>query len=395
MTTVLNDRMAKLISRARELSTVVGERAEQCEVLRRILPETHKDFLDAGFYKILQPARYGGFDLEFGIQTDLAAEIGRGCASSAWVLSVISCHSWMVGMFPEQAQDDVWGDHPDAIISSSFLSMGPTSVKRTDGGYQLKGRWGFSSGADYCQAALLLVTIPLDSGKSREPALLLVPKSRYEVVDTWHATGLTGTGSNDLIIKEAFVPDHCVLRIKDTTGGPTPGSVINSGPNFKLPLFSVLPFNLVGAAFGAARGALDTIVVGLKEQSSSAQVVLKNQQSVQLRVAQVTALIETAWNALQPIRYKINSDANQGIVPSIETKTKYRLVLGHSAKLCVEAMDQLFPLMGGRGLSVGNPVQRAWRDVHSVAQHVGLIWDIQASNFGLVKLGLPCTDPLQ
>jgi len=395
MTTVLNDQMAQLIYRARELSTVVGERAEQCEVLRRILPETHKDFLDAGFYKILQPARYGGFDLEYGIQTDLAAEIGRGCASSAWVLSVVSCHSWMVGMFPEQAQDDVWGDHPDAIISSSFLSMGPTSVKRTDGGYLLKGRWGFSSGADYCQAALLLVTIPLDSGKGREPALLLVPKSRYEVVDTWHTTGLTGTGSNDLIIKEAFVPDYCVLRIKDTTGGPTPGSLINSGPNFKLPLFSVLPFNLVGAAFGAARGALDTIVDGLKERNSSAQVVLKNQQSVQLRVAHVTALIETAWNALQPIRYKINLDANQGIVPSIETKTKYRLVLGHSAKLCVEAMDQLFPLMGGRGLNVGNPVQRAWRDVHSVAQHVGLIWDIQASNFGLVKLGLPCTDPLQ
>ena len=395
MTTMLKDRIDQLISRARELSTIIGERAEQCEALRRIPPETQKDFLDAGFYKVLQPARYGGFDLEYGIQTDLAAEIGRGCASSAWVLSVVSCHSWMVGMFPEQAQDDVWGDHPDAIISSSFLAMGSTSVTRTDGGYQLKGRWGFSSGADYCQAALILVTIPLESGKGREPALLLIPRSSYEVIDTWHATGLTGTGSNDLLIKESFVPDHCVLRIRDTTGGPTPGSLVNSGPNFKLPLFSILPFNLIGAAFGAARGALNTIVDGLKERSSAAQVVLKNQQSVQLRIAQVTALIETAWNALEPIRYKIIEDAKQGIVPNIETKTKYRLVLAHSAKLCVESMDELFPLMGGRGLSVGNPVQRAWRDVHSVAQHVGLIWDIQASNFGLVKLGLPCADPLQ
>ncbi|MBT5048188.1 MAG: hypothetical protein HOM58_06780, partial [Rhodospirillaceae bacterium] len=149
----------------------------------------------------------------------------------------------------------------------------------------------------------------------------------------------------------------------------------------------------IGAALGAARGAVDMVAEGLAGRQTVTQVNLAEQQSVQLRIAQSAALAETAWNALQPVRHSINEDARNNIVPDIMTKAQNRLILGQSAKLCTEAMDHLFPLLGGRGLAKGNAVQRAWRDVHAVGQHVGLVWDIQAGQFGRIKLGLECPDP--
>ncbi len=389
----LKNRANELIAAARAMAPVVAERAARCEELRRLPSETEQAFRSAGFYRVLQPARYGGFELDYGTQTELAMEVARGCAASGWNLSVVGCHSWILGMFPGEAQDDVWGEDPEATISSSFLPLGAPSIERGKGGYKISGRWGFSSGSDYCQAAILMGSVESRSGDGREPAFLLLPRSDYAVEDTWRATGLAGTGSNDLVIADVFVPDHRILRIGDARGGPTPGSTVNPGHLYRLPVYAVFPFNLIGAAIGAARGALDAVADGLAGRNPTTQVSLSAQQSVQLRIAQVAAQVETAWNALQPVREEINRQAREGIVPDLLTRSRYRLILGQAARLCVAAMDDLFPLLGGRGLVQGNPVQRAWRDVHAIAQHIGLVWDVQAGFYGAVRLGQPCPDP--
>jgi len=386
-------RAADLIAAARAMAPVVAGRAARCEELRRLPPETEQDFRDAGFYRVLQPARYGGMELDYGIQTELAMEVARGCAASGWNLGVVACHGWILGMFPGEAQEDIWGARPDATISSSFLPLGAPTIERGKGGYRIKGRWGFSSGSDYCQAAILMGAVDRQGAEGREPAFLLLPRDDYAVEDTWRATGLAGTGSNDLVVDDAFVPNHRILRIGETRGGPTPGSAVNPGHIYRLPLYAIFPFNLIGAAIGAARGALDTVAAGLAARNPTTQVSLSEQQSVQLRIAQVAAQVEVAWNALQPVREEVNRQAREGIVPDLLTRSRYRLILGQAGKLCVSAMDDLFPLLGGRGLAAGNPVQRAWRDVHAVAQHIGLTWDVQAGFYGAVKLGQPCPDP--
>lgn len=389
----IDDRLAGLMATAHHMLPDIAERAAECEQIRRLPTATEHEFREAGFYKVVQPVRFGGMELDYGSQTELAAEIARACASSGWNLSITACHAWMLGMFPGEAQDDIWGPDPDATLSSSFLPMGPVSVEPEADGYRLNGRWGFSSGCDHCQGVILLGFVDELDGPGKEPAFLMVPRADYTIEDTWQAVGLCGTGSNDLILDKVFVPGHRILRVSDTRGGPTPGSAVNPGPIFQIPLYMAFPFNTVGAALGAARGAVDAIAEGMAGRQTVTQVNLAEQQSVQLRIAQSAALAETAWNALQPVRQSINNDAAGGIVPDILTKAQNRLIIGQSAKLCVEAMDYLFPLLGGRGLAKGNAVQRAWRDVHAVAQHVGLIWDIQAGQFGRVKLGLECPDP--
>lgn len=386
-------REAELIAQARALAPVVAERAARCEAVRRLPEETEQAFRDAGFYQVLQPAAFGGLELDYGIQTELAAEIGRGCASSGWNLSVIAAHAWMLGMFPEAAQRTVWGRNTDATLSTSFLPRPGAAAKRVDGGYRVDGKWGFSSGADYCQAAIVQAMVRPQAGAPPEAAFLLIPRDEYRIEDTWYASALCGTGSNDLAFEDVFVPDEHVLLVRDTRGGGSPGSAVNPGPLYRLPVYAVFPFSLIGAALGGAAGALETMVSGMAGRATVSGADLGKRQSVQLRIADAAARVETAWSSLRQLRNEINARARAGEAFDIDSKMRCRLALAHAAQLCIEAVDTLFPLLGGRGLAAGDAVQRAWRDVHAVGQHIGLVWDIQAGLYGAVRLGQPCPDP--
>jgi 3-hydroxy-9,10-secoandrosta-1,3,5(10)-triene-9,17-dione monooxygenase len=226
-----------------------------------------------------------------------------------------------------------------------------------------------------------------------EATFAVIPLTEARIEDTWYASGLAGTGSNDIVVEKLFVPEHRVLAISKLKGGPTPGSAVNPGTLYRIPLFAAFPFTLIGPALGAARGALDAVVDGLAARKSVAQVKLAEQQSVQLRIARVAAQIDTAEASVLHLLEAHNRDARAGKIPSPLERARCRLNLGFAADLCVQAMENLLPLLGGRGLIATDPVQRAWRDVHAVAQHVAMVWDVQANLYGPVRLGLPCPDP--
>ena len=373
----------RLVALAREMVPDVRERAQHTEERRRIADDTARSFAEAGFFRVLQPSRYGGFEMDYGTHTRLAVEIGRGCASSAWVLSVIASHSWLLGMFPAEAQDEVWSTDPEVLVATSFLAVDP-KVEPAQGGLALSGRWKFSSGVDLCRWAILMIP---------DARFALIPLAQARIEDTWFSSGLAGTGSNDIVIDRLFVPAHRVLEISSLKGGPTPGSAVNPGYLYRMPVFASFPFTLIGPALGAARGALDAVADGLAVRKSAAQVRLAEHQGVQLRVARVAAQVDAAEASVSQMLETCLRDARTGAVPSLPERARCRLNLGFAAELCVRAMENLLPLTGGRGLLAGDPVQRAWRDVHAVAQHVAMVWDVQAGLYGPVRLGLPCPDP--
>ncbi len=373
------------------MAPVVAGRAADCIELRRLPPETEREFHDAGFYKCLQPKRYGGFEFDYGVHTELGMEVGRGCASSGWNLSIMACHGWIMGMFPVDAQDEVWGDNQNATISSSFLALGPPKVTPEGDGFRLNARYGFSSGSDYCQAAILQV--PMDIGNGMEPCFVMLPREDYQVQDNWYANGLAGTGSHDLLIEDAYVPPHRILPVFQTRGGPTPGSIGNDSHIYRIPMYAAFAFNLIGPAIGAVKGALDIVADGLAGRATITGANIAQLQSAHIRIADATARVESAWSSLLPIREEINRDARNGVVPDILRRVHYRLMVAYASRLCVEAMELLFPLLGGRGLAKGNPVERAWRDVHAIGQHIGTTWDVHAGAYGAVRLGGDCPDP--
>ena len=385
---------AALMERARALVPVVRERAAEAERQRRIPPATDRDFRAAGFYRVLQPKMFGGHELDYGTHTELAAELARGCPSSGWALGITASHAWIFGMFPPEAQKEFWGADPEAAIATSFFGEA-VSLAREAGGFRLKGRWKFSSNIDNCQAVLLLAMLPPAGGAGRPSAyFLFVPRRDYKVEDTWHAAGLMATGSNDVVVENALVPEHYAVDIALCTRGKAPGGAFHANPLYRLPLYAVFPYTLVGAALGAAQGALEH-VAGMLEGRSAAlsQIKVREQTPVQMRVGEAAAEINAARALLRQDSQRFNQLAKAGEFPDTAERASYRLNLGYACKLCVSAVERLYPLGGAQGLAAADPLQRAWRDAHAVSAHIALVWDIQAANYGAVRLGLPCPDP--
>ena len=383
-----------ILGRARDMIPALREWADRAEQARRLPAETDQAFRDAGFYKIMQPSAFGGLELDFGTQTELAVILAPGCASSAWVASVTACHGWILGMFPPEAQNDVWGKTPDASVASSFLPFGP-DITRVDGGFHINGRWGFSSGVDYCSWAVLTMTAPSRDGSGKPEAMFaLVPLSDCKIIDNWHTTGLSATGSNDIVVEEVFVPDHRTVSMSALRGGASPGSEVNPGYLYRLPQRATFSFNLVGTAIGAARGAVQSVVTELKNRITVTGANLGDLSSVQFRIAEAEAELAAAYALMIRNRDEIIRDGQANLLPSAEDRARYRRDNAYATKLCVQAVDRVYPITGGRGIAAANAVNRAWRDVHAVSHHIALTWDVSASTSGALAVGAPNPDPL-
>lgn len=384
---------ATLVARARDLVPVLAERAAQAERDRRVSKDTDRDFRDAGFYRALQPARYGGMELDYGVQTLIARELAHGCASSGWVGGILACHAWMAGMYPDEAQAEIWGADPDVAIATSFLPVG-AEVEERGGDLRISGRWRFSSGVDHCGWAILQANVPARDGNGPpDPVFALVDLSACEIEDAWNSAGLSATGSNDIVVKDADIPPHRMMRVLEMRGDETPGSVAHDSYLYRLPLYAVFSFNIIGPALGAARGALAAVTEGMTRQRPVTGADLTRVATVHQRIGKATALLDGADALVAQLRSEIISMGQAGEAFEMTDRARYRLNIGHVAQNCCDAVDELLPLTGGRGLETSHPMQRAWRDVHAVAQHIGLVWDVQTGLYGNVLLGHGSPDP--
>src|SRR5688572_10535982 len=221
----------ELVGRARALIPTLRERAHRADELRRIPEETIADFEQAGFFRMLQPVRWGGFEVDPKTFFEVQRTVARGCASSAWVLGVVGVHAWQLALFEEQAQKDVWGDDSRTLISSSYAPTG--TIERADGGFRVSGRWSFSSGCDHADWVFLGGFAPSPADRPPDMRTYLLPKSDYRIDDNWHVAGLKGTGSKDIVVDGAFVPEHRTHKLIDGFRCKSPGNAINTSPDRK------------------------------------------------------------------------------------------------------------------------------------------------------------------
>src|SRR5262245_6684635 len=205
-----------------QLSQDLRNRAAECESLRRLPEETFESYQRSGLLRALQPHQWGGFELSPLTFFEAVVEVAGACPSSAWFLSVVGIHNWQLGLFPEEAQRDVWGKETNVLISSSYAPTG--KVERVDGGFRLSGRWSFSSGCDHCQWVFLGGVAPGD-GPIPDMRTFLLPRSDYQIIDNWYVAGLAGTGSKDIVVDSAFVPEHRPPRVRDADTFPKRKSV--------------------------------------------------------------------------------------------------------------------------------------------------------------------------
>jgi 3-hydroxy-9,10-secoandrosta-1,3,5(10)-triene-9,17-dione monooxygenase len=380
---------AVMIARAKALIPNLRDRASRTEELRRLPPETERDLHDTGLFRIVQPKRVGGSEFDYVALVDCADALGQADASVGWNFANLASHHWMLGMFDKRAQDLVW-KNADALIASSFI-FPAGRARKVDGGYVLRGSWPFSSGVDSCEWNMLASVVSSDDeADGIEYRIFLLNKSDYKIKDTWNATGLRGTGSNDVEVNDAFVAEPMTLAVSDLAGGPTPGSAVNPNALYELPVFSLFPYVLSGVALGNAQACLDDYVEVARHRASTYnRAKLADLQSTQIKIAEASAKIDAARLIMRSTCIEAMADARRGHVPGTAAKTKLRRDGAYSVNLCTEAVSLLFSASGARGLFTTGALQRQFRDAHAINSHLAFNFDAAGTNYGRVALGLP------
>jgi len=383
----------ELVARAAALKPVLRERQRETERNRRVPDETVTDLKAAGPYKVQQPARYGGYQFDVGTFVRCASEIGAGCGSTGWVYSTAAQHQWQIGMYDVAAQDEVWGDDPYQISASSY-SPGGTAVE-VDGGYRITGKWLYCSGVLNADWMILGARIAKDSNSDPyTQGYILVPKAQYSVEDNWDVMGLIGTGSNDVIIEDLFVPAHRMLTLEQALSGNPPGAAVNDHALWNIPFFAAISLCLCGAAMGMAQGALETYIDQISVRKTRGAALSQPQSmadfpTIQARVAEAAAAIDAAQHLVARDCDDIMRVMREGRPLTTEERARNKGDLSFAVKMARRATDLLFESVGGAGLSNDSVTQRFWRDLHSASKHISLNWDMCSTLYGRVSLGLP------
>lgn len=381
----------ELVSRAQDLGPTLRDRLPEADELRRIPDQTIRDFHEAGFFRMLQPKRAGGFEVHPKTFFDVQMAIAKGCPSSAWVLGVVAVHAWQLGLFAEQAQKDVWGNGPRTLISSSYAPTG--KIERAPGGFKVSGRWSFSSGCDHCDWVFLGGFAPAAPDGPPDMRTYLLPKSDYRIDDNWHVMGLKATGSKDIVVEGAFVPEHRTHRLIDGFRCKSAGNEINTSPLFRLPFGQIFVRSVSSTSIGIAERALEAFTsTAAKRIAAGDQSKVAVDPTVQRIAADAAAAIDEVKLVLYRNMDELMSYAERGQTPPIDRRVRFRFDSSNAADRCAKVVASLFTESGGRAIFLGNPLLRAWLDVNAARAHYANNPEKPGRNFGGVQLDLKNTD---
>ena len=369
----------ELLRAASDLVPLLKDRAAHTEELRRLPDETVQDILSSGLIRIGVPLRFGGLDVDYGLMLEAGVELGKGCPSTAWCYSLWSAHAWLMGYWPLEAQEEVFGNGPDVLCSSS-LNPGRSTLETTAGGFRLSGRWEFSSGCD----AAAWITL---GGQGPDGLVwMLLPRSDCEIIDTWFVSGLRGTGSKDIVVKDAFIPDHRVMVMASAGDGDWTGWEIHRQDRYRIPIPVLLGWDLVAPMIGIALGMIEEFTARLIGTSGPGRTAESG--GVQLRLSQASAEVDAGRALMRDDIREIFRKAQTGDTFSTLERARFRRDKAFVTQLCLRAVNRLFDLSGGHALFDSVGLQRYHRDAQAVAHRDGLIMDLGGLQYGRVALGL-------
>jgi len=379
--------------RAREIVPILRERAQKCEDARMLIRENEQLLHETGLFRFHQPKQFGGMELDFVAIFDVPAEIARGCPSTAWNVGNLATHHWMLGYWEPETQHEVWDANPDALIASS-IALAAGRARKVEGGFEVNGRWPFSSGVDNAEWNMLAVTV-YDGDNAVDWRLCLVPKSDYEIIDTWYAMGMCGTGSKDIAVKDLFVPERRALALTRTRGGYAhPGAAINRGALFGIPVIGAAGIPLSPASVGAAEGAYEHFIAAMgKRVGTYTGAKVADFQAVQIKLARARVLIDSARALSRNASIVLQEMSARDEIPDLATKLRFRAQSAFAVNQAREAVETLWACYGAQGIYQRDPLQRFLRDVVAMNQHFSFNFDIAGAAFGLHALGGPYNNP--
>ena len=376
---------AELLGRVAELQPLLRKNAAQGEEDRRVVEESIQACGEAGLLKLGQPKRYGGYETSLRTMLDVSAAVGEADGGTAWVVTLLNSGAWMVGLFPQRAQDEVWADDPDVLVSGVVT---PTAESRkVDGGHQVTGRWYYNSGSYHSQWAVLGIPITDATGEVVDQGLALVPRADLDFEETWFVAGMKSSGSNCLIGKDIFVPDHRVISVTAAIEGSYATEHTDEAL-YRSAFVSSLAVMLIGTQLGLGRAALDIVreKAAKKPVSNTFYSAQADSVAFQLQLAEAAMLIDTAHLHAYRAADDIDRAAASGVYPDYLTRARVRADVGWTADRIVEAINLLLSAHGAASFADVNPLQRIWRDSSVAARHAVVLSVVAYEVYGKALL---------
>ena len=352
---------------ARSLLPRIAACAQSVDSERRVSFDIIAALSQAGLFRIMAPRRYGGAELGFATLAEITAEIASACGSTGWTYTVLAGHSWLLALFPQRAQDEAFSNPDD--LTATVVRLGGERPRRVEGGYKIENASGrFCSGIDHAAWIILGAGVETAAG-APEPRYLMVPKSDVEVVDDWFTTGMRGTGSRSLRIREAFVPEHRSVAIADLARGSAPGLSVNTANVYRAPFPQVLPLSLAGAPRGMARGAVNSFRERFRNRIANlGETEIAEHSAFFVRLSDAAAAVDAALALIVSDSREIDSAAD-GVKTSRLDRARYMRDIANAAYMCRQAVNSLFEAVGGSGIYDGEDLQRIWRDINAATAH--------------------------
>ena len=384
----------EVVEAARALSPRLAERARETTEGRRVAAENVGRIKRARLHQVLLPRRCGGLELDLHTHLHVVEELAVGCGSTGWCTGVWHAHTWLLGLFGQEAQDEFTSTTPEAIISAVITPRG--EARTADDGWLLSGFWPFCSGVHHSDWVLLGARVVDECGDPAGEGLMLLPTADIEIKDDWYVNGLTGTGSNSVSTKDVFVPRHRFLSVPDAIQGNAPGAGLHESSLYAGAFVPALALFLCGPALGMARHALDAFCGKL---SGRVVAYTFNEQQADmpvthLEVAEAATKIDTARLLLHALVDSIQDFAGRGDLMPLEQRAKARMDCAYAVRLCMEAAQNLFLAGGGAGLSSTNALQVAARDLQAVNMHGLLVQKTNLEMYGRILLGIRPNSPV-
>jgi 3-hydroxy-9,10-secoandrosta-1,3,5(10)-triene-9,17-dione monooxygenase len=375
-----------LVDAARRLAPEMAAAVQEGDALRRLPDAVWKRLLEDGFFRALQPARWGGGEVHYLEFFEAVMELSRANPSVGWVTGVIGVHPWQLALFDERAQQEMWGDDPTTMHSSSYNPTG--KADKVDGGYRVSGRWSFSTGCDHCRGVNLGAVVPGSDGPIRDFRSFLLHPGQYRIDDNWHVAGLKGTGSKDIVVDDAFVPEYRTQSHLDyALGVPLPGQTKNTGLLYQLPWSVVFNMAVAASVLGSARGFVDAWIDETTTRVVPGGGRLADDALTQRRLAQALWDLDAAAMVIRADIHAMWEMADAQITPSMADRARMRWNMNRGCERVGEAIVDLFRSASGRSIFLDHPLQRRFQDLQGALGHAYLGPDPLARAVGGNLLG--------
>ena len=383
----------ELVERIRELVPMVEAHAAQAERERKPVDAVMRAIEDTGAYKFFVPKRYGGFEFSLTAFMEIGMLLGEGCLSTGWVVTFCMEHNWLLGLFNEQAQDEIFGQQPYIIAPGALAPKGTATP--VDGGYRINGRWEWGTGVMHADWVMVGALTANGDPESPELCMYLIPRDQVNVLDTWHVAGMVGTGSNDIEVTDVVVPGHLRQNITHMRDGGSPGAALHGSATYRMPMMPVLGLTAAAPAVGAARKAVALFRERLSRRDVYGTQEKQSQRAMaQARLANAQVAVENAETLLLHIARQVMDWGESGQRCETEQRAHLRLQIATVVRQARDVVRDVVEASGAHAHFLESPLQRSLRDLHTLSCHTVFDMDVGAELYGRLLLGLPPNAPV-